>query len=50
MIRNILILIMTKSKVNKNKPIIRNNIFKTIKKERENLNITTKKAINILKT
>ena len=49
MIRNILTVVMTNFKVNKNKSRIRNIHLKIIKKEKTNLIITNKTAINILK-
>ena len=50
MIQNILTVVMTNFKVNKNKSRIRNIYFKIIKKKKTNLAITNRKAINILKT
>ena len=49
MIQNILTVVMTNFKVNKNKSRIRNIYFKIIKKKKTNLTITNKTAINILK-
>ena len=49
MIQNILTVVMTNFKVNKNKSRIRNIHLQIIKKEKTNLTITNKTAINILK-